>query len=86
MRDHEGVVNTAVTLAIATGIMLAKDTSLLAENCGEIDLSKKWAQRIISRMRFVKHKASTGAKVDTELKELQGQYLSDIQLQWRLQI
>jgi len=30
-------------------------------------------------MRFVKHKASTGVKVDSEVfKELQGQYLSDI--------
>jgi len=48
--------------------------------CGEIDLSKDWAQRMMRRMGFIKHKASTGAKVDPEVfKELQGLYLSDIQ-------
>ena len=74
-----GVVSPTVTLAAATGIILAKDTSLLAENRGEIDLSKEWAQRMMRRMVHVKRKASTGVKVDPEVfKELQGRYLSDI--------
>jgi len=45
----------------------------------EIDLSKDWAQRMMRRMGFIKHKASTGTKVDSEVfKELRGLYLSDI--------
>jgi len=59
-----GEHSTAVTLAAATGIILAKDASLLAKNHGEIDLSKEWAQRMMRRTEFVKRKASTGAKVD----------------------
>ena len=55
------------------GIILVKDASLLAENRYEIDLSMEWAQRMTRRMGFVKHKASTGTKVDPEeFKELQG--------------
>ena len=74
-----GVVSPTVTLAAATGIILAKDASLLAENRGEIDLSKEWAQRMMRRMVYVKRKAPTGAKVDPEVfKELQGRYLSNI--------
>ena len=49
-----------------TGIILAKDASLLAENGGEINLSKEWAERIMRRMGFVKCKASTGVKVDPD--------------------
>ena len=58
LRDHAGVVNTAVTLAAAMGILLTKDASVHAENLSEIDLSKQWAQRMMRRMGFVKCKAS----------------------------
>ena len=79
LRNHGGAVNTTITLAAATGIILAKDASLLAQNRGELDLSKEWAQRMMRRMGFVKRKASTGVKVAPEVfKELQKQYLSDI--------
>ena len=47
------MVNVTITLAAATGIILAKDASLLALNHGELNLSKEWAQRMMRRMGFV---------------------------------
>ena len=79
VRDRGGVVNTTITLAAAKGIILAKDSNLLIENGGHIDLTKEWAQRLMSRMGLVKRKASTGVKVDPEVfKDLQTHFLSDI--------
>ena len=72
------MVNTTITLTAATGIILAKDASLLSQNRGELNLSKEWAQRMMRRVGFVKCKTSTGEKVAPEvLKELQKQYISD---------
>jgi len=45
--DHGGVVNTTITLAAVPKIILAKDASLLAQNCVELDLSKEWAQKMM---------------------------------------
>ena len=79
VQDHGRVVNTTIILAAAKGNILAKDSNLLIENGGHIDLTKEWAQRLMNRMGLVKHKASTGVKVDPEnFKDLQTQFLSDI--------
>ena len=43
LRDHGGLVNTTVIVGTAK----SNDASLLAENPGEIDLSKDWAQRMM---------------------------------------
>ena len=44
------------------------------------DLIKEWAQRLMRRMGFVKHKAFTGGTVDLEVsKNLQTKFLNDIQ-------
>ena len=60
-------MNTTITLAAAKGIILAKDSNLLIENGGHIDLTKEWAQRLMSRMGLVKRKASIGVKVHPEV-------------------
>ena len=80
VQDCGGVVNTTITLAAAQGIItLAKNSNLLIENGGHINLTKEWAQRLMNRMGLVKHKASTGVKVDPVVfKDLQTQFLSDI--------
>ena len=49
---------TAIVLATARDVTLAKDANLLVENGGSIDLSKDWAKRLLSRMRYVKRKAT----------------------------
>ena len=41
VRDRGGVVNTTITLAAAKDIILAKDSNLLTENGGHIDVTKE---------------------------------------------
>jgi len=41
-----GVVNTAITLAAAKGIVLAEDANLLSENGGYLNLTSDWAKRL----------------------------------------
>ena len=58
-----------------------KDSNLLIENGGHIDLIKEWAQKLISIMGIVKCEPSTSVKVDPEtFKDLQSQFLSDIRM------
>ena len=52
-----GVVNTAISLAAAEGIVAA-DHSLLRQDCGSLVLTKAWAKAksLSRRMGFVKHR------------------------------
>ena len=75
------VVNTAVIIGAATGIVKAKDANILIENGGYLDLSKEWAQRLMTRMGLVKRKGSTAAKItDEDFYRLKEQYLTDIEM------
>ena len=79
-RATGSVVNTTVVIAAATGIVKAKDPSILLENGGYLDLSKEWAQRLMSRMGLVKRKGSTAAKITAEsFDRLKEQFLTDIE-------
>ena len=51
-----GVVNTAITLAAAKRIVLAKDANMLSQNGGHLNLTRDWAKRLLSRMGLVKRK------------------------------
>ena len=54
-----------VIVAGATGIVIAKDRSLLAENGGHISLTPAWARSLLVRMGMVKRKASTSKSAKT---------------------
>ena len=43
-------VSSSVIVAVARGMILANDSSLLIENGGSIDLSKNWARHVLYRM------------------------------------
>ena len=47
MRDHDSPVSTEVVVAVAKGIVEAKDLTLLAENGGAIDIAKDWGKRLL---------------------------------------
>lgn len=55
-------VTTAVVLAAATGIVMAKDMTLLKERRGHVTLTKSWAASLMHRMNLlnvvVPHKPS----------------------------
>ena len=59
LRSTGVVVNTAVVIASAEGILMYKDSSLLSR----INLTKGWAKYLLHRMGFVKRKTTSKAKV-----------------------
>ena len=63
MRLCGGVINTAVITAAATGFMLEKNKSALAEYGGSIKITTSYAKSLLSRMNFVKRKGSSAAKI-----------------------
>ena len=72
-------IDTAVTLGAATGLVRRKDSNLLAANGGPIVLTRGWAQYLLTRMGYVKRKASSTAKVTVEdFASVKAQFLLDI--------
>ena len=63
LRECVGVVNTAVVMTTAEGIVMNKNVNLLLCNGGEILLTKSWVKYLVKRMCMVKRKASTKANV-----------------------
>ena len=75
LRDAGGVVNTAIVLAAATGILQRKDPTSLG---GHIILKKSWAKYLLKMMDFVKRRATT--KHAPNFDYLRNQYLLDIKV------
>lgn len=80
LRKVGGVVNTTIVVAAAEGIVAARDSGLLREHGGHIEISKAWAKSLFKRMGYVKRKSSNAGKVTvSHLNELKEAYLADIQ-------
>ena len=78
-REHGAVINTAIIIACAEGIVKSKDSNLLACNGGNISLTKDWAKSLMQRMGLVKRRPSTKAKLNVEYFEVvKLQFLIDI--------
>ena len=76
-RHRGGIINTAVAIATGTGIVMSQNPSLLVGD-GKVELTKDWAKYLLSRMGFVKRKATTKAKVDVkEFEEIKKLFLLD---------
>lgn len=81
LRVNGAVVNTAIAIACAEGIVRNKDSNLLASNGGHITLTKHWGKHLLSRMGYVKRRASTKAKVAVrDFEEVKAQFLLDIKV------
>ena len=79
LRDAGGVVNTAIVLAAATGILQRKDPTSLQCNGGHIILKKSWAKYLLKTMDFVKRRATTKHVPNLHnFDYLRDQYLLDI--------
>ena len=79
VREKGGVVNTAITIACAEGIIINHDSNLLTCNGGPISLTKDWGKYLLQRMGLVKRKATTKAKVTVEhFENVKAQFLFDI--------
>ncbi len=53
-RENGAVVNAAIAMACAQGVIKAHDSNLLECNGGHISLTKTWAKYLLHRMGFVK--------------------------------
>ena len=81
LRKNGAVVNTAIIMACAEGILRSKDSNLLCSNGGYISLTKDWGKSLMRRMGLVKRRASTKSKVSIEnFEEVKEQYLLDIKV------
>ena len=81
LRCNGAVVNTAIVMSCAEGIIKNHNSNLLASNGRHILLTKDWGKSILHRMGFVKRKASTKAKVSIEnFEEIKAQFLLDIKV------
>ena len=63
LHSNGAVINTAITIACAKGIVKNYNNNLLKCNGGHISLTKNWAKYVTKRMGFVKRRASSTAKV-----------------------
>ena len=79
LRSKGAVVNSAIVMAAAEGIVKTKDSNLLAKNGGPILISKDWAKSLMTRMSFVKRRGSTKAKnFVSDFEEHKLQFLLDV--------
>lgn len=62
MREVGGVVNTAIVIAAANGIVAARSPALLTQHGGHIDITKAWAKSLLNQMGYVKRKCSNAGK------------------------
>ena len=63
LREIGGVVNTAIVIGTANGIVSARNCALLLENGGHISITKGWAKSILHQMNYVKGKGSNAGMV-----------------------
>ena len=59
IRDQGGIVTASVVVGAARGILLSRNRLQLAEFGGHIQLSRQWAYHLLTRMKFVRRKATT---------------------------
>ena len=79
LRVNGVVINTAMVMATAEGIVHNKDSNLLAKNGGPILITKYWAKSLMIQMNFVKRKATTKAKIsNVNYEENKTQFVYDV--------
>ena len=78
LRKSGGVINSAITIAVAQGIVTNFDSNLLAQNGRHVDLTKSWAKYLLRRLGFVKRRSGTKAKISaSNFNQLQKQFYYD---------
>ena len=79
LRLAGGIINRAIVIAAATGIVEHHNSAMLREHGGPIELGKKWADSILSRINLVKRKGTKVArKVPTDFVEIKLAFLKRI--------
>ena len=69
MRNIGGVVNTAIVMAAARGVITSKNPGLFGEHGSCIEITKAWAKSLLMRMGYVKRKYSNAGKISHILRK-----------------
>lgn len=79
LREKGAVVNSAIVIACAEGVVKNVDSNLLLINGGYVSFSKQWARHMLHRMGYTKRRANSKVKVPAEqVLLLKAQFLFDI--------
>ena len=78
--DAGAAISTSLTITAAEGIVTAYDQTQLVQNGGHIELTHDWALSLLSRIGFVKRKATTKAKLQYSEEEYLNQVVSTIKV------
>ena len=72
-------MNTAIVMAAAAGMVQFCDSNHLSINGGPISITKAWAKSLLSRMHFVKGRATTKKPklTTTDFEASKNQFLYD---------
>lgn len=82
LRESKTVVNSTIVLPAAEGIVKSHDSGLLSCNGGHIKCTctKQWAKHFLTRLGYVRRKATTKASLsDIDFEAQKYQFLFDIQ-------
>lgn len=80
LREAKAIINSAIVISTAEGIVKSHDSNLLECNGGHIKCTKHWAQHFLNWLGYVKQKATTKATIPSDDFEAQKvQFLFDIQ-------
>ena len=66
-----GSLGSSIVIADAEGTVTAHDRTLLVQYSGHINLTHDWAMSLLSRMGFVKRKATTKATAQITQEQFQ---------------
>ena len=63
IREMGGVINTAIVISSAKGILMSQDRTRLVEFGGPATLTPAWAKSLLKRMKFSKRRGTTKASL-----------------------
>ena len=79
LRETGSVINTAVVISGARGILQSQDRTRLAEFGGPATLTTAWTKSLLRRMNFTKTRGTTKSKLPVEeFNKLKASFLQDI--------
>ena len=79
LREAGAVINSAIVMGVAEGIVKNDDSNKLMCNGGHISITKPWAKSVLNRLGYVKRRSSSKAKVTVpEFEAYKSQFLYDV--------
>lgn len=79
LREAGAVINSAIVMAVAEGIVKNHDSNMLMCNGGYLSLTKNWAKSLLHRLGYVKRRASSKAKVTVaDFEAFKSQFVFDV--------